>query len=70
MDNNDDYVSSDKEDVEIGIFRRKIGHLNNDDEKIKKDLIKESNNYVIFLYIFIVIILFILFIKNILYEDS
>jgi len=36
MDNNDDYVSSDKEDVEIGIFIRKICHLNNDDEKIKK----------------------------------
>ena len=70
MDNNDDYVPSNKEDVETGIFRRKVGHLNNDDERIKKDLIKESNNYLIFLYIFIVVILFTLFIKTILYEDS
>jgi hypothetical protein len=71
MDNNDDYIPIHKEDVETGIFRRKVGHLNNnDDERIKKDLIKESNNYVIFLYIFIVVTLFILFIKTILYEDS
>jgi hypothetical protein len=71
MDNNDDYVPSNKEDLETGIFRRKVGHLNNDDdERIKKDLIKESNNYLIFLYIFIVVILFTLFIKTILYEDS
>lgn len=67
----DDYATSHKEDVETGIFRRKVGHLNNDDdERIKKDLIKESNNYIIFLYIFIVLILFTLFIKTILYEDS
>ena len=72
MDNNDDNnVPSHKEDVETGIFRRKVGHLNNDDdERIKKNLIKEANNYVIFLYIFIILILFILFIKTILYEDS
>ena len=69
-DNDDDYIPIHKEDVETGIFRRKVCHLNNDDEIIKKDLIKKSNNYVIFLYIFIVTILFILLIKTILYEDS
>ena len=70
INDNNDYIHSHKEDVETGIFRRKVCHLNNDDEIIKKDLIKESNNYVIFLYIFIVTILFILLIKTILYEDS
>jgi len=65
--NDDDYISIHKEDVETGIFRRKVCHLNNDDEIIKKDLIKESNNYVIFLYIVIFVILFILLISTILY---
>jgi len=69
-DNDDDYIPIHKEDVETGIFRRKVCHLNNDDEIIKKDLIKKSNNYVIFLYIFILTILFILLIRTIIYEDS
>ena len=72
INDNNDYIHSQKEDVETGIFRRKVGNLNNDDddEKIKQDLIKEANNYVIFLYILIVAILFILFIRTIFNEDS
>ena len=69
-DNNDDYVPSHKEDVETGIFRRKVFQLNNNnDEKIKKDL-KNDNNYILYIYIFIVTILFIFIIQNIFYEDS
>jgi hypothetical protein len=63
INDNNDYIHSHKEDVETGIFRRKVGHLNNDDERIKKDLIKESNNYVIFLYIVIFVFLIILILE-------
>jgi hypothetical protein len=69
IDDSDYYIPSHKEDVESGIFRRKVGHLNND-ERIKKNLIKESNNYVIFLYIVIVVILFMFVLQNIFYEDN
>lgn len=71
-DNNDYFISSNKEDVETGIFRRKNSYLNNNnnDEKTKKDLIKQSDNYIIFLYIFIAVILFILLIRTIFNEDE
>ena len=75
MDINDDntndyYIEHPKEDIETGIFRRKISHLNVDsNERIKKNL-KPINNYIFFIYIFTVVVLFTFVIKNIFYEDN
>ena len=68
-DDSDYYIPSHKEDVETGIFRRKTSNLNDDDERIKKDL-KHDKNYIFLLYISIIVILFIFVIQNIYYEDS
>lgn len=67
-DNSDYYIPSHKEDIETGIFRRKVGYLNDDNERIKKDL-KPVNNYIFLIYIFTVLTLFIFVIQNIYYED-
>jgi hypothetical protein len=69
---NDEYdFYSNKDDLEIGIFRRKISNLdnNNSNEKIKIK-IKEVNNYIIFIYIFTLLILFLFIFKIILYDKK
>jgi len=67
-DNNDYFIPSYKEDVETGIFRRKINNFNNENEKIKKNY-KEVNNYVIYTYLLSVLILLTFIIKIILYDE-
>lgn len=71
---NDEYdFYSNKDDLEIGIFRRKISNLDNNNNNTNEGIkikIKEVDNYIIIIYIFTVFILFLFIFKIILYDKK